>query len=179
MDRDQSRELTFRHRTSLAVRRWARRLGQWFLWTGVIALFLWKAPIIPYSPTCPENFFAIGTPIPAGFSKDLGGDKIIIKGPMSAAFVDGFTDFLSNWGVSYLRIGNNVFLSIWDELSGANDGLINGNSKTLGNLSHRLREADAPPDIRERATRRSPDIHISDDCLLSRAVAIENWGQGG
>jgi hypothetical protein len=179
MDRDQPNGLTFRERLGLAARRLARRLGWAVLWIVLVALFLWKAPIIPFSPTCSQRSFHLSDDPPQGFSRDLGGDKIIIEGPMSTAFVDEFTEFLNWWGVSYLRIGNNVFISFWDELSGANDGLINSNDKTLRGLGHRLREPDAPPDIRERAVHRVPDISVPDDCLLARAVAIENWGRGG
>ncbi len=170
--------MTFRQRLGLAARRWARRLGRGLLWTGVIALFLWKAPIIPYSPTCSEDSFATGTPIPAGFSLDLSGHEIIIEGPMTTAFVDRFTKSLNWWEVSYLRIGNNVFLSFWTELSGGNDGLINANNRALDSLWPQLRAKDAPTNLRARLKRLNPPDGIYDDCALARAIAIENFGRG-
>jgi len=178
MDRDRPTELTLRQRLGRAARNGAHPLGRWVLWTGLIALFLWKAPVVPYSPTCTKKNLPAGAPAPPGTSQEWMGDDLVIEGPMTKEFVDSFTKHLDWWNVSYLRIGDNVFLSFWTEFTGGYDGIVNSNDRALDEQHTQLDLPGAPPELRARAGRMKRGEHVFDDCLLARAVAIENWGRG-
>ncbi len=100
---------------------------------------------------------------------------------MSREYAASITKSLIWWNVPTLRFGSTVLIP-WHEWE-FDDAMVNANNKSIHyaifpSLEENPNWQRMPADLIARFLSMPPDERVSDDCELSRAVTMENWGRG-
>ncbi len=166
---------------------WKPRRRRWVILLTLIVfagLALRFVPMFPHVPTCDENWTYPGRaqhkPTPDWLS--FGTWELEITGTMSERYLAAFSESLEVRGVEFVRIGNQVLFRYAQLREGPYDDIFNAHFKTvgyLGSLEFGPYRHSMPSWLERKVSKLFTPWDAFKDCVIVRALTIENWGRWG